>query len=240
MAASIVHRVFLAACLAGAMAGILLTALQQLAVSPMILAAETYEHAGHDAGPGGQTPEEAGVWVPAEGIERTAYTALANVLTAVGFGLLLTACYALREEIDWQRGLLWGLGGFAVFSLAPALGMAPVLPGAATAAVEARQAWWLLCVLCTACGLTLMVFGRHIAVRAFAFFILLVPQMLGAPQPETHGALAPEALARAFVSASLLTNAVFWVVLGVLTGWFFERFCPRSAEGDVRAEECPG
>lgn len=158
----------------------------------------------------------------------------------MGFGLLLTACYALREEVDWQRGLSWGLGGFVVFSLAPALGMAPVLPGAATAAVEARQAWWLLCVLCTACGLTLMVFGRHIAVRAFAFFVLLVPQMFGAPQPETHGALVPEALARAFVSASLLTNAVFWVVLGMLTGWLFERVCPRSAEGDVRAEECPG
>ena len=104
-------RIFLAAILAGAIAGVLMTVMQHVAVFPMIFEAETYEVAGEvaadatgDGGAaGGGALEEHEAWGPAEGLERTAYSGLANVITAVGFGLLLAVGFALRGGIDWRR-----------------------------------------------------------------------------------------------------------------------------------------
>ena len=40
------------------------------------------------------------------------YTSLTNVLTGVGFALILTACFALSgRPVIGQTGVLWGLGG---------------------------------------------------------------------------------------------------------------------------------
>ena len=119
MSGGIISRVFLAAILGGAVAGCVLALGHQFLVVPMILEAESYETAsgdGHDHA----HPDEA--WAPQDGVERTTYTVLTSVLTAMGFALLLTACYALRRQVTWRQGLLWGLGGFAAFHVAPAVG----------------------------------------------------------------------------------------------------------------------
>ena len=68
----------------GALAGLILFALQHFAVVPLIQDAETYEAAGHDAH-SGPTQEDEG-WQPAEGWERTSFTALTTMLTGIGFG----------------------------------------------------------------------------------------------------------------------------------------------------------
>ncbi|WP_205919925.1 CbtA family protein, partial [Pseudomonas viridiflava] len=47
--------------------------------------------------------------------------------------------------------------------------------------------------------------------------------VIGAPQPLVHESLAPEALESQFIIASLLTNAVFWVALGLISAWLFRR-----------------
>ena len=233
-------RIFLAAILAGAIAGVLMTVMQHVAVFPMIFEAETYEVAGEVAADatgvggaaGGGALEEHEAWGPADGLERTAYSGLANVITAVGFGLLLAVGFALRGGIDWRRGALWGLAGFAAVNLAPALGLPPELPGAAAAELGARQAWWLSTVVLTAGGLALIAFAGRLPVKALGAVLLAAPHILGAPQPEVHGGLAPAELEQAFIAASLITNAIFWIVLGALAGYFFDRFGrTETAEG---------
>jgi predicted cobalt transporter CbtA len=46
--------------------------------------------------PGATAGEQATVWEPENGIERTAYTLLADLLTGIGFALLLAAGLALQ------------------------------------------------------------------------------------------------------------------------------------------------
>jgi predicted cobalt transporter CbtA len=53
--------------------------------------------------------------------------------------------------------------------------------------------------------------------------ILAVPHVIGAPQPEVHSMLAPEALESQFKIASQLTNVVFWLALGLISAWLFRR-----------------
>ena len=90
------RRVLLTALTAGMLAGLLVSVVQSLAVRPLILEAERYENpaaGGH----------QAAAWAPRDGAERVAYTVLADVLTGVGFAMLLAAaagCAAIYWVID--------------------------------------------------------------------------------------------------------------------------------------------
>ena len=162
------------------------------------------------------------------GIERVFYTAMANVLTAVGFALVLVACFALAgRPVGGREGVLWGIAGFAAVSLAPALGLPPEVPGAMAAELGARQGWWLLCAVATAGGLWLLVFRRSPPWTIAGLALLVVPHLLGAPQPQELGGSAPAEIAAHFVAASLVTAAVFWAGLGWLAGTFWNRLAPR-------------
>ncbi len=106
-----------------------------------------HDAADHDHG--------AEAWEPKDGLERNLYTAGANILTAIGFALLLGGFFAVRsgatgEPISWHEGLMWGLAGFAVFTIAPGLGLPPELPGVPAAPLLSRQIWWVTAVLATA------------------------------------------------------------------------------------------
>ncbi len=239
MVGGIISRIFLVAIIGGALAGLFHTAIQQIAVIPLILEAETYETG--DAGAGAHSHEVAGqgqdvavgtqghshdeeAWSPEDGIERLAYTALANVLLSVGFALLLCAGFALKGGVTWRSGMLWGLGGFVAFSLSPGIGLPPELPGAAAAALYDRQIWWIAAAVCGIAGLALIAFARKPVLKALGAVVLVLPHIIGAPQPDSHAGLAPPALEEAFIYASLATNAVFWVFLGGLTGYLFDRW----------------
>ncbi len=216
------------ALLAGVIAGVLISGLQALEVVPLILEAETYEVAarGHDAGAAAgasAAAEQHEAWAPAEGLERGAFTLLTNILAAAGFGLLITAGFALKGGVDWRKGLLWGLGGYAAVQLAPALGLPPELPGAMAAELVAREGWWLLTVTLTAAGLALLAFAPRLLWKGAGIVLIVVPHVIGAPHPEAYGSQAPAELAAAFVAATLVTNAVFWLVLGGTAGFFFQR-----------------
>src|SRR4051794_7218722 len=90
----------------------------------------SHDHAAHshDAAQGDAHHHDAAAWKPAEGLPRHAFTAAANVLTAIGFALLLAGIYALRGgAVSWHDGLLWGLSGFVIFTVAPGLGLPPEL-----------------------------------------------------------------------------------------------------------------
>src|SRR3546814_2466811 len=53
-------------------------------------------------------------WAPEDGAERWLYTALANVLTGIGFALLIGAAAELKGGIgSWRQGVFWGQIGRA-------------------------------------------------------------------------------------------------------------------------------
>jgi cobalt transporter subunit CbtA len=211
------------ALIVGLLAGIVLTAVQTVQVAPLIVQAEAYEQAAP------ATPAEAEEWAPQDGIERTFYTGLSNVLAAIGFALVLLSFIALQNQGGWKRGLLWGLAGFTVFFAAPTLsGLHPELPGTVAASLDARQIWWWTAVVSTAAGLWLLVFAGQLPWRGLGLLLLASPYILGAPQPEVAASLAPEALSHAFLPATAIANVVFWLVLGLAAGAVWKQSPPEA------------
>jgi cobalt transporter subunit CbtA len=228
------RRLLYAALCAGLLSGVVVAAAHQLGTVPLILEAETYEEAAQNAaaqthahGNPAVAPHDdaATEWTPENGIERVAYTLVADLLAAIGFALLLAAGLALRgRAVTWRDGLFWGLAGFAAFTLAPGIGLPPEIPGTVAAPLVARQLWWLATAVSTGGALALLAFTRGAAGAALAIILIVLPHLYGAPQPADFAAAAPEALARRFVVAATLTSFLFWAVLGASTGYFFRRF----------------
>ena len=229
------RNIVFTAVLVGLIAGLAVSAMQAIGTTPLILQAETFETAGAEAAPAhahdAATPadhhHDAQAWTPADGFERNAYTIAANVLTAIGYALVLTALISLRgSEGGWREGIFWGLAGFAAVMLAPMIGLPPELPGTPAAALGARQMWWIATVAATAGGLALLVFRRGEPWAAvLAVVLIAAPHVIGAPlPPEGEHALAPLPLERRFMVLATVTSFVFWIILGSLSGLFFKRF----------------
>jgi len=235
--------------IAGFIVGLIVTAAQQFGTVPLILKAEVFEkaaeHHQHDAAatpqPAAAAHDHAGhdhgaaAWEPRDGLERNAYTAAANVLTGIGFALLLGGLLALRsgatgERISWHEGLLWGLAGFAVFTIAPGLGLPPELPGVPAAPLLSRQIWWVTAVLATAGGLVLIVFRRSMPAAIAGLVLIMLPHLIGAPELDHVETNVPSSLSHQFVVAVTLTSLVFWSLLGSLTSAAFAYF-DRPASG---------
>ena len=231
------RNIVLVAGVAGVLAGLGMTVAQQLATVPLILKAEVYEEQGaapavHDHGDAAAQAaheHEHGGWQPADGLERTAFTLLANIMTGVGFALLLVAASELAGGIaNWRQGVFWGLAGFAVFTLAPSLGLPPELPAMPAAELGARQLWWVATVLSAAGALALLFYGRSPLAIVAAVALLVTPHLIGAPEPASYDTPIPEGLHHSFVVAVVLTALLFWVLLGALAGLFRERFIHPS------------
>lgn len=223
-----IKRIAQTAGFTGLLAALLLTLLQSFWVSPLILQAETFEKSEpvavheHAAGVAAHS-HDAEAWEPENGWQRVVSTTGGNLVVAVGFALMLAGLYTLRAPTKTSQGLLWGLAGYATFVLAPTLGLPPELPGTAAADLASRQTWWIGTAASTAAGLALIVFSRHWLMKLLGVAILAVPHVIGAPQPEVHSMLAPEALEARFKIASQLTNVAFWLALGLISAWLFRR-----------------
>jgi len=174
------RRIVLCALLVGALAGLLVTAVQHWQAIPLIAAAEVFEGSAeaadsfaatahdhdHDPAHGDAHAHDAEEWAPSDGTERHAWTAIANVMTAIGFGLVLVAGITTWEHLrgrplaSARTGLVWGAAGWiCVFGL-PTLGLPPELPGSVAAPLADRQAWWLLTAASGGAGLALFAFVR--------------------------------------------------------------------------------
>jgi cobalt transporter subunit CbtA len=212
------RQLFLVATLAGLLSGAFITLVHQATTVPLILSAEALEQ-----GAAYQVETTAG-------LARIAWTALADSLAAIGFALLLLAASVVcKARLDWRRGLLWGLAGFGVFFLAPSVGLPPALPGAEEAALRDRQVWWLLTVLATGGGVALLFFGRRGWFVGAGAALVVSPHLFGAPQLVDPASLAAPTLTRQFVLMGTLSNLLFWLVLGTLTGAFYARMQKASA-----------
>jgi cobalt transporter subunit CbtA len=236
-------RLFLVALIAGVVSGVFVSIVHQIATVPVILAAEVFENGAGEPAADASAPavaaaataapaesaaheheHEAEAWAPADGLERTLYTTAADILTGIGFALVLVAGYRLwGGAVTWRTGLYWGLAGFAAVIVAPSLGLPFEVPGTEAAPLLPRQIWWIATVLATGAGLAMIILGRKAAWCVLGVAIIVAPHAIGAPQPAEYGGVAPEAIAHRFIVAATVTGFLFWAALGATTGLLYNR-----------------
>ena len=239
-----IRNLFAAALLAALCAGLFTAALQHFRVTPLILHAETFEgESGHShgdeaeaanhqhaAGTPAHSHGSAEEWAPQDGFERTAYTTLATVLAAAGFALVMGAVSMFAGiPITFANGFIWGLAGFLTFSLAPAYGLAPELPGMPAADLVARQTWWTGTALATGAACLLLAKTRASWAIAVAIALVVAPHIIGAPATPDEPSAVPAHLATEFAAVTLGTSLVFWLLLGSVFGKLNDVFATRSA-----------
>jgi cobalt transporter subunit CbtA len=209
------RRIFVSALAAGVIAGVLVSLAQSVSLVPMLLEAERYEM-GIGLGDPGDHQDG--------GIERTLSTLMANVVTGVGFALMLAGGFVLRGgDMNWRRGIVWGLAGYAAFTLLPGLGLPPQVPGAERPDLYDSQDWWLATAVLSVGGIWLIAFSKSPWKKAMGVAVLVAPHLIGAPRPDEVGSSAPQDLAAGFAVAVFVVSALFWIALGGLTGYFFGR-----------------
>jgi cobalt transporter subunit CbtA len=224
------RSIVFSAVLAGLIVGAFISVVQFFGIVPLIQQSEVYERkaaapaaaptAHNHADKKGSESE----WEPEPGFQRHAFTFAANILTAIGFALLLTGIYAVRRRtVPWREGMFWGLAGFAVFTVAPSLGLPPELPGMPVADLAARQIWWIGTAGATAIALWLWFFRSEAWAAVLGLALIALPHLIGAPvAPEFHSDV-PAALSHRFVVVVTITSLVFWVFLGVCSSVTFGR-----------------
>ena len=192
---------------AGCVGGLITSAFQWAAVTPLILEAEVFEQGVTTA--------------------STALTSLATMVYASGLALVLLGLMQLAGiRIDGRTALGWGIAGFFAVALAPALGLPPVVPGIPEAPLLDRQVWWLGTVMATAFGLWAILQRLTPAWVAVGIAALLLPHLIGAPHPEAADTDVPAMLAAHFVAASLAASALLWASVSWLAGQLHARLAP--------------
>lgn len=233
------------AVLAGFAAGLFAALLQWIFIEPVLLEAELYETGAKvhfAAPPSGHHHDRAAMVadpavvaeaepkaMPATGpdLQRHGLTVIFMALVYVGYALLLVAGFALAEmqgqRVTVRSGLIWGLAGFIAIQFAPAIGLAPELPGMAAADLTGRQIWWGGTVVSTATALWLIGFGRNWAAWGGAIALLFLPHLIGAPEVMEMTGPTPPELSAEFAGRALGTGMAGWVVLGLLAAAFWRR-----------------
>ncbi len=219
------NRLVTSAVFAGAGVGVIAAALQLTFVEPILLHAEMYEsgqlvHFGAEAVSAAQQ-------MPAFDMMRNGLSVLFTMLLYTGYGLILIAAMAVAQRqghaINARIGILWGIAGFVAVQMAPAFSLPPEVPGLAAAEVAPRQIWWVSTVVSAAVAMWLIGFGRSWMAWGGAAVLLLVPHLIGAPEPEVFTGPVPPELATAFAARALGVGLVAWVLLGSFGGWLWSR-----------------
>ncbi|GAB4537302.1 MAG: hypothetical protein Tsb0019_38480 [Roseibium sp.] len=223
-------RLLVSGLFAGAGAGLIAALLQLLFVQPVLLHAELYE-SGELVHFGGQmvsAHQDVGGFDPV----RDGLSVVFTMLTYTGYAFILIAGMAIAElrgaTVDGRSGLLWGLAGFVAFHFAPGFSLAPEVPGVAAADIFARQVWWWTTVATAGAGLWLIAFGRNWLAWGTAAVLLLVPHVVGAPEPEAFLGPVPPEIGGLFASRAFGVGMAAWLLLGCFAGYFWHREGVRS------------
>ena len=225
-------RIVASAVFAGAGAGLIAALLQLIFVQPVLLHAELYEtgklvHFG-------AAPVSAIQDLGDFELMRNALSVLFTMLTYTGYALVIVAIMSIASDrgavIDGRSGLLWGLAGFVAAHLAPAFSLPPEVPGVASAEVDVRQVWWFATVAAAAVAMWLVGFGKSWTAWAAAAVLLVVPHLIGAPEPLEFAGPVPPEIGALFAARALGVGFVAWAILGSFCGFFWTRngMSPKS------------
>lgn len=235
------QKLMTGALIAGAVAGLVAAFLHFVFIQDLILLGERYESGeivhfsaspdtgAHDQAPAahgeaGEAAHEAG---ESSDLTRNLLTLAFTVILYSAYAMLLSGGFAIAAQfglrIDTARGALWGLAGYGAFQLAPAMGLAPELPGTLAADMGARQIWWWSTVVATGLGAALIAYGRSAIMIAIGAVLALVPHLIGAPVLEDFHGSAPAELGGLFAARVLGVGLVAWVTLGAVAGWRWSR-----------------
>ncbi len=221
-------RILTSAVFAGAAAGLIAAALQLIFVQPVLLHAELYEtgqlvHFGADGVNGVSAQQDVG----GINLRRDGLSVLFTMLTYTGFALVLVAAMSLAQrqghEVTARSGLLWGLAGFVSFHLAPGFSLAPEVPGVAAVELGPRQIWWTGTIVAAALAMWLISFGRTWLPWGGAIVLLLVPHLIGAPEPAVFAGPVPTEIGALFAARALGVAFAAWVVLGTIAAYLLQR-----------------
>lgn len=223
-------------------------AVQRWQAVPIILAAEVLEDQKvrpmaaieheHAAGAENAHPHDSAAWAPAAGAERSTWTWVANVLYAFSMALLVFVVMTLWA---WKRGnatpalrvaAVVAAAGWLSLHLWPSLGLPAVVPGMEAAPLHARQAWWLLAVVCSASACATLGFASARWRWLVATVLLAVPFVVGAPElegdalagysSEAHASLLK--LGHDFIWATTWASLSFWFTMAAVAGPLFARW----------------
>lgn len=213
----------------GLLAGMLLTAAQSIQVEATLIQAEIHKNKTDAPAVSNQIQVNKEAQMPLYTAESqpkydwkpTFFSALTNISLGIGFAILMGVVSNIRGGIsNWRRGLIWGLAGYAIFFVAPSLGLPPEIAVTEAANLQERNTWWLMTVFDTALGLWLLVFAQTKQNKLLGAILLLSPHLMGAPQPEMSSTVAPQELINTFIVSTAIANALFWLALGGLMGRF--------------------
>ncbi|SMO32838.1 cobalt transporter subunit CbtA [Ruegeria faecimaris] len=224
---TVFSRILTSALFAGAAAGLIAALLQLVFVQPVLLHAELYE-SGELVHFGGETvsahPELPRMFSE---LTRDALSVIFTMLTYTGYALVMVALMSVAEgqghQIDGRTGVLWGLAGFIAFHLAPGFTLAPEVPGVAAADVYARQVWWFATVAAALVAMWLIAFGGNLISYVIAAVLLLVPHLIGAPEPDVFTGPVPTEIGALFAARAFGIGLVAWVLVGAFAGYFWQK-----------------
>ena len=216
-------RILTSALFAGAAAGVLIALLQLLFVQPVLLHAELYETGAlvHFGG----TAVSAHPELPSFDAVRDGLSIVFTMLTYTGYALVMVALMSMAQNlghsITARSGLLWGIAGFVTFHLAPGFSLAPEVPGVAAADVVERQIWWSATVAAAGVAMWLLAFGGNMVSYAIAAALLLLPHLVGAPEPDTFAGPVPTEIGALFAARAFGVGLAAWSLLGCFAGYFW-------------------
>ncbi|NRA54519.1 MAG: CbtA family protein [Gammaproteobacteria bacterium] len=229
------RRLIFSAVFVGILSGVIFSAAQHFTITPILLASEVFEqdepgdaHQHHTDMAMAMAPAQAAQeWAPSDGVERSSYSAGANILAAIGFSsifLVVMSQLVLRKklELNVKVGVLSGLLAYAVFFVIPSLGLPPEIPGSSADLLKNRQSWWLMAVVGGAFAALVIIFAP-LKYKALGLISVAVPFIIGAPHydgpmfnhPDPQAVASLEALHQQFIVATGLSNLIFWLVLGL-------------------------
>ncbi len=184
-------------------------------------AEESHSHDAAEAGHEHQEGEEPSTFT------RNLWTTVFFGLVYVAYAMILVAGFGLArvygKAITAREGLLWGIAGFAAFQLAPAMGLAPELPGTLAADLGPRQVWWWGTAASTAAALGLLGYGRNLVTTLIAVALLAAPHVIGAPELEGFSGVAPPEVSGAFAARVLGVGLAVWSAMGWVAGLVWAR-----------------
>ena len=198
-------------------------------VAPATEAPATAEHSHDDAAAeeghshdGAEAAHDHGDGEEVSTLTRNLWTTVFFGLVYVAYALILVAGFGLArvcgKVITAREGLLWGIAGFAAFQLAPAMGLAPELPGTLAADLGERQVWWWGTAASTAVALGLLGYGRSLVTAALAVVLLAAPHVIAAPELEGFHGVAPPEVSAAFAARVLGVGLAVWALMGWVAG----------------------